>query len=432
MGARAAVRRLRLLVLALLLVLSASAGEAPAQDSLDIVAVVNDQPISKIDLIVRLQLVMHSTGLPDSPQLRARMAPEVLRSLIDERLKKAEAQRQGITATRADVERALARLAAANNMTIEQFNQAVQQDPLVMQAFTDEATAQIAWEKLVRSKLGPTINVTQQDIDDEMRRVQESLDKPQYQLAEIFIAVDQPSQDAPARQSADQLMEQLRQGAEFDRLAQQFSQASSGARGGLVGWVRPDQVDDAIATAISQMKTGDVSGPIRGTGGYYILQLRNVRQGGQSKPDPDDAVVSLKQIFMAVPSTAPKEKIDETMRQIQLVRSQVTNCADMDRVGREYTPANAIDLGRLTVGELPDELKEIGRSLPVSQISDPVQVETGIGVFMVCERQEPQGGMPTRDQVARAMVALRLDQLARGDLRDLRRAAVIDIRNAAL
>src|SRR5262249_15620984 len=106
MGARAAVRRLRLLVLALLLVLSASAGEAPAQDSLDIVAVVNDQPISKIDLIVRLQLVMHSTGLPDSPQLRARMAPEVLRSLIDERLKKAEAQRQGITATRADVERA--------------------------------------------------------------------------------------------------------------------------------------------------------------------------------------------------------------------------------------------------------------------------------------------------------------------------------------
>jgi peptidyl-prolyl cis-trans isomerase SurA len=135
---------------------------------------------------------------------------------------------------------------------------------------------------------------------------------------------------------------------------------------------------------------------------------------------------------MAVPSTAPKEKIDETMRQIQLVRSQVTTCADMDRVGREYTPANAINLGRLTVGELPDELKEIGRSLPVSQISDPVQVETGIGVFMVCERQEPQGGMPTRDQVARAMVALRLDQLARGYLRDLRRAAVIDIRNAAL
>jgi hypothetical protein len=51
---------------------------------------------------------------------------------------------------------------------------------------------------------------------------------------------------------------------------------------------------------------------------------------------------------------------------------------------------------------------------------------------MICDRQVAQTGMPTRDQVARSLIALRLDQLARGYLRDLRRAAVIDIRNAAL
>ncbi len=426
------MHRLRFLLLAVLMAVACGVGPASAQDTLQIVAVVDDQAISKIDLLVRLQLVIQSTGLPDTPQLRARLAPEVLRALIDERLKRAEAQREGITATRAEVERALAQVAAANNMSIEQFNRAVRQDPLVAQAFTDEASAQIAWEKLVRKKLGPTISISQQDIDDEMRRIKENFDKPQYQVAEIFIGVDQPDQDAVARQSAERLMDQLRQGVDFSTLARQFSQATTAARGGLIGWIRPDQADDEIANVLVSMKPGDIKGPIRSTGGYYILQLRGTREGGQTMPNPDDAVVSLKQIFIGVPANSSQEKKDQALRTIQLVRSQVKSCADMDRIGRDYMPADAIDLGKSMVGDLPEELKPLGRDLPVGQISEPIQVETGVGVFMICERQMAQDGMPTRDQVERMLISRRLDQLARGYLRDLRRAAVIDIRNAAL
>lgn len=426
------MRRLRLFATVLLLAAAIGPRVAPAQDSLDIVAVVDDEPISKIDLLVRLQLVLQSTGLKDSPQLRARLAPEVLRSLIDDKLKTEEAKRQGVTASRAEVQRVLAQLAAANNMSVEQFNKAIERSPLVAQAFTDEATAQIAWEKLVRTKLGPTVNVTPQDVDDEMRRVKESFDKPQYELAEIFVSVDQPDQDAAARQSAQRLIDQLHQGVEFGRLAQQFSQSTSAAKGGLIGWVRPDQMDQEIADVLVRMKPGDISDPVRSAGGYYILQLRDVRQGGQVKPNPDDTIVDLKQIFIAVQSTAPKDKIEDAMRKINLVRTQVKNCADMDRIGRDYMQPDAIDLGKSTVGELPEELKPLARDLPVDQVSAPIQVDTGIGLFMICERQVPQSGMPTRDQVTRMLIGMRLDQLARGYLRDLRRAAIIDIRNATL
>lgn len=426
------MRRLRLFATVLLLAAAIGPRVAPAQDSLDIVAVVDDEPISKIDLLVRLQLVLQSTGLKDSPQLRARLAPEVLRSLIDDKLKTEEAKRQGVTASRAEVQRVLAQLAAANNMSVEQFNKAIERSPLVAQAFTDEATAQIAWEKLVRTKLGPTVNVTPQDVDDEMRRVKESFDKPQYELAEIFVSVDQPDQDAAARQSAQRLIDQLHQGVEFGRLAQQFSQSTSAAKGGLIGWVRPDQMDQEIADVLVRMKPGDISDPVRSAGGYYILQLRDVRQGGQAQPNPDDTIVDLKQIFIAVQSTAPKDKIEDAMRKINLVRTQVKNCADMDRIGRDYMQPDAIDLGKSTVGELPEELKPLARDLPVDQVSAPIQVDTGIGLFMICERQVPQSGMPTRDQVTRMLIGMRLDQLARGYLRDLRRAAIIDIRNATL
>jgi peptidyl-prolyl cis-trans isomerase SurA len=82
---------------------------------------------------------------------------------------------------------------------------------------------------------------------------------------------------------------------------------------------------------------------------------------------------------------------------------------------------------------LPDELKEIGRTQPVGQPSPPIQVDTGIGIFMVCSRTvPPDASVPSREVINRSLFAQRLDQLSRGYLRDLRRAAVIDIRNAAL
>jgi len=401
-----------------------------AQDSLQIVAVVNDDPISKIDLIVRMQLVMRSTGLKDSPDVRARLAPQVLRSLIDERIKRAEAKAQGITANQAEVEQALAQLAQQNGMTIDQFNAAVRQDPLVAQAFTDQATATIAWNKLISAKLGPEVNVTQQDIDDEMRRVSESLGKPEYQLGEIFLAVDQPDQDAAVRQSADRLMDQLRQGGDFERLAAQFSQSRSASSGGLVGWVRPDQLDQELSDAVTNMKPGQYDGPIRSAGGYYIVQVRRIRPIG--KADPDDTVVALKQIFVSAPSTLPKAQIDAALSKVQALRARISNCADMDKVGGEVMPAGSIDLGSATIADLPDELKDMGRNLPIGQISAPVQVDTGIGIFMVCKRQPAEDKKPSRAAVARSLIAARVDDLARGYLRDLRRAAVIDIRNATL
>lgn len=423
-------RLFRFFVLALLAGVCALAPVARAQDSLQIVAVVNDDPISKIDLIVRMQLVMRTTGLKDTPEVRARLAPQVLRTLIDERIKKSEAQANGIKATPAEVVQALTQLATQNGMTIDEFNAAVQRDPLVAQAFADQAAATIAWNKLVNAKLGPEVNVTQQDVDEEMRRVTESLGKPEYQIAEIFLAVDQPDQDATVRQSADRLMEQLRAGADFGRLAAQFSQSRSASQGGLIGWARPDQLDQELADAVVNMQPGQFDGPIRSAGGYYIVQVRRTRPIG--KADPEDTVVGLKQIFVQAPSTLPKAQIDAAMAKVMALRARIASCDDMDKVGSEVMPAGSIDLGDATIADLPDELKDVGRNQPIGKISAPVQVDTGIGIFMVCKRQVAQDQTPNRGAVTRRLVAARIDELARGYLRDLRRSAVIDIRNAAL
>jgi len=178
------------------------------------------------------------------------------------------------------------------------------------------------------------------------------------------------------------------------------------------------------------MKPGQITGPIRATGGYYLVQLQQIRAGGTVSPD--EAVVSLKQVFITAPANESKAQRDAAMQKILALRTRLKSCADMDQVGGEFMPPNTIDLGSATVANLPTPLRDIGRTLPVGQVSQPIEVDTGVGVFMICDRKLPSDPMPTRDQVARNLLTARLELLARGYLRDLRRSAVIDIRNAAL
>ena len=160
------------------------------------------------------------------------------------------------------------------------------------------------------------------------------------------------------RQSADRLMDQLRQGGDFERLAAQFSQSRSASNGGLIGWVRPDQLDQELADAVTNMKPGQYDGPIRSTGGYYIVQVRRTRPIG--KADPDDTVVALKQIFVSAPRRRPRHRSTPPWPRCRHLRARISNCDDMDKVGGEVMPAGSIDLGSATIGDLPDELKDIG------------------------------------------------------------------------
>src|SRR3546814_10654214 len=90
-----AARRSLFLGLGILALLAGGApGQAAAQQDLfRPAAVVNDDIISVLDLAMRLQLAIVAAGVDDSEDLRRRLTPQVLNSLIDERLQIPEAQR---------------------------------------------------------------------------------------------------------------------------------------------------------------------------------------------------------------------------------------------------------------------------------------------------------------------------------------------------
>jgi peptidyl-prolyl cis-trans isomerase SurA len=266
------------------------ASYAQAQHEAGIVATVNDSAITASDLSARLRLVMASSGMPDNPELRARFAPQILNVLIEEQVKLQEAAKDGITVADADIDRGFAAVAGQNNISADQFREMLQRQGLPVRTLRDQIRAQIAWGGVIQKKLRPQVEVTDTEVDAELARLQGSIGKKEYLVSEIFLPVDSAKDEPAVKQVADRITHLLTdQHAPFPRVAGQFSQSASAARGGDLGWVGqgdlPEQVDKLLAT----MKPGDLSRPVRTLSGYSIVLLRDSRTiAKENLPSADD------------------------------------------------------------------------------------------------------------------------------------------------
>jgi peptidyl-prolyl cis-trans isomerase SurA len=143
---------------------------------------------------------------------------------------------------------------------------------------------------------------------------------------------------------------------------------------------------------------------------------------------PDDAVVGLTQVMFPVPPNASEAERQKAQQAAQAVASEAKSCGEMVRIGRERAPQTSGDLGRVRVGDLPQELRSVVTTLPVAQTSSPVPLRGGIGVLMVCSRDGGPGGPPPRDEIAEGIARQKLENTSRRYLRDLRRLAYVDVR----
>jgi len=268
----------------LLAVCLASVAPAVAQDSLKIAAVVNDDVITVVDLVVRTRIALIASNQPDTPQNRSQLVIPALRNLIDERLKAQAVKAYGIEVAPADVDAHLEQLAQQNSLTVDQFKAALVSRGVLVDSFTDQIRTEIGWTQLVRQRYRNVATVTDKDVDEELADYQANVGKPEYSLAEIFLPVYSPNENEEVRTTAEGLMDQLRNGADFGALARQFSQSATATLGGQLGWSRLDQFDPAVANAVGGMTPGQITGPIQIPGGYSIMMLRDQRDAAAA-PD---------------------------------------------------------------------------------------------------------------------------------------------------
>jgi peptidyl-prolyl cis-trans isomerase SurA len=264
-------RRFSWLVLVALTALAA--GPAAAQDTLRIVALVNDEAITAIDLGARTQMLIASGQMQNTPEVQQRLRPQVLRALIDERLRQQAANREGIVVSQDRIDERMAQLAQSNNLSLENFRTALAQNGIDPAWIEQQIRTELAWTMLVSRKFRPGIIVTDEDIDNAQRQMRESQGTTQYRVAEIFLSIDDPNDTPAVQEAAQRLLEQLKRGANFGAVARQFSQSASAGNGGLLGWVGPSDLAPELAAAVETMAPGTVTGPIRSDGGLHIVAL---------------------------------------------------------------------------------------------------------------------------------------------------------------
>ncbi|MGC2198922.1 MAG: peptidylprolyl isomerase [Stellaceae bacterium] len=392
-----------------------------------IAAVVNDEVISVADVQSRLKMVMLSSNLTDSPETRQRITSQVLRTIVDEKLQMQEAKRQNVTASDEEINKAFAQIEKQNNLQPGQLDQILKVRGIERSALIDQLTASIVWAKLVRRLVSQTNVVSDEEIDYALKRAKESANEPQSRVAEIFLAVDNPRQEDEVRRLADRLTEQMKQGARFSAVAQQFSQSATAAVGGDIGWVRPEQLSPELGKAVAQMRPGELSPPIRTGAGYYLLLVldrRSGRSGGS-----EDSLLHLVQIVFPLPPQATEPMRRAAIAEAQNAKIGAKNCEELLKIGKEKGSPQLSSEGRVRIDQIGLPIRSLVLGLEPGQPSQPIVQKNGVGVIMLCDKAAPSAPtIPTREEVAETLMRQRLDTLARRYMRDLRRTAFVDVR----
>jgi peptidyl-prolyl cis-trans isomerase SurA len=391
------------------------------------VARVNDDAITDFELKQRITFAIRSSGMQETPDLQQRLAPQLLRQMIDERLQIQHAKGLGVRATEAEINQRVAEIERAAGMQRGQFKLFLQSIGIPYEIAAQQIEATLSWTKIVRRRVRPQVDVSEAEIDDAMTRIRANVGKTESRVAEIFIPIDKVEQADEAKRSADRVIEQLRRGAAFPALAQQFSQGATAQTGGDLGWILPGSLDPALDAAMEKLPLRQASEPIRTPAGYHILFVVDRRPFASARPD--DVRLNLVQLTLALPVNASADEVARATAEAQKAMSGVRACADLHTQARQLKGATAGDLNAVRVGDLAPNrqmYEEIPRLSP-GGTAGPFRVAEGLQVVALCTK-EGAGGVPSRDVISQQILVQKLEAASRRYMREMRRVATIDVK----
>ncbi len=388
-------------------------------------AVVNGDVITGTDVEQRLALILAANENSVSEEEKERLRMQVLRNLIDETLQIQEARASSISVEDAEVEQSYARVAAQSfNQSTEAMDAYLRRIGSSPASLKRQIRGELAWQRLLQRNVSPFVNISDDEVNEMLERLKASKGTEEYRIGEIYLAGA-----AEGRQqvydNAVRIVDQLRKGGSFVAYARQYSQASTAAVGGDLGWIRLAQLPAELATAARQMQPGQLVGPIELPGGFSIIYLIDKRQVLMA--DPRDAILSLKQISIAFPKGTTDAQAQAKANEFANTMRTARGCGAVDAVAAQIG-AHVVSNDQIRARDLPGALQNAVLNLQIGETSPPFgTLDEGVRVLMLCGRDDPDSSSgPNFDQLMAQMEDDRINKRAQMYLRDLRRDAIID------
>jgi len=389
-------------------------------------AVVNGFVITGTDIQQRTALVLDANDNTEiSAEEMQRIRMQVLRNLIDETLQIQEAAALEISVSKAEVDQTYARVATQNfGQDVAELDAYLSKIGSSSSSLKRQIEGELAWQRILQRNVQPFINVSDEEVNELLERLRASKGTEEFRVGEIYLA-STPETEQSVLQNGRNIMNQLQQGGSFVAYARQFSQASSAAVGGDLGWLRLALLPTELATAVRQLQPGQLVGPVKVPGGYSIIYLIDKRQ--ILTADPRNATLSLKQISIAFDPGMTEPQAEARLAQFSQGVQQMRGCGDAETIAAQIG-AEVITNDQIAARALPDALQNTLLELSIGQATPPFgSLEEGVRVLMLCGRDDPQADNgPSFDDIMRQLEDDRVGKRAQRYLRDLRRDALIE------
>ena len=388
-------------------------------------AIVNGEVITGSDIDHRLALMIASSNVQLPPEELERVRAQILRNLIDETLQIQAAAQQELNIEDREVDAAYLRVAQNTRRTPEAFSAYLRSIGSSDQSLKRQIRGELSWQRLQRRQIEPFVNVGDAEVQAVLARLNASRGTAEYRVAEIFMS-STPETSAQVQANALRIVQQIRAGSNFQAYARQYSEASTAALGGELGWVRAEQLPDELAAMVTAMPVGAISDPIPVPGGFSIVALADKRQ--ILIADPRDAVLSLMQVSVSLPAGSTRAQAEARGQQLGASTQAMGGCGRAQETAQQIG-AEVVGNDQVRVRELPPALQQMLLGLSVGQATPPFGSQERISVLVLCGRDDPPvASAPNADQIAQQMEEERVNRRAQRYLRDLRRDAVVDYR----
>jgi len=388
-------------------------------------AIVNGDVITQTDVEQRLALLAISEGGQLPADQMDTLRQQVLRNLIDETLEIQAAKTEKIEVKKSDIDKTVKRVADNVKQTPDQMVAFLAANGSSIDSMRRQIQAEIAWQRLQHAKIENTVDVGDDEVKAVLDKLNASKGTEEYRVGEIFLS-STPATESQTIDNANKILQQLKSGASFAGYARQYSEASTAAVGGDLGWVRPEQLPSQLATALRQMGPGTISNPIPVSGGVSIIAVQDTRK--VLTPDPRDAILSLKQVSIKFPKGTTREQAEPILARFADAVHNIGGCGGAEKLAADFH-GEVVQSDQVKMRDLPQTLQQMMASMQVGQATQPFgSVDESIRTLVMCGRDQVDPSAPSYDDVYNQLNEERVNMRARRYLRDLRRDAVIEFR----
>jgi peptidyl-prolyl cis-trans isomerase SurA len=375
-----------------------------------IAAVVNEGVVlvSELDMqtdqiIERLR--QQKTELPPRNVLRR----QILERLVVEEIQIQRADRIGIEVSEEMLNGALDDVAKRNNIPFPDLPRALAQQGIDYRDFRDEIRRQMTLQLLRQRDVIARINISPRELEQFMARQQNAPDRnAEYNISHILVSVPvtaSPEQIESREQRAREVYDKAKGGEDFAQLAVAYSESSTNIEGGALGWRRGPQLPSIIAERIQQMKSGEVSEPIRTPSGFHLFRVNEIRGGVQQSVV---AQVHARHILLKTNELEDDQTVEQKLGEI---RERVLNGGeDFGAIAAvtSQDPGSAADggdLGWAGPGTFVPEFERQLDALKENEISPPFKSQYGWHIIQLLGRRQHDATEDVRRQ--RAFAELR-------------------------